>query len=276
MAGLVPRAALPDKARMRGLVALRSAAATILGVALPPRCPGCDAVVAADHRFCLRCWSTLDFLAGPACSRCAEPFSEPLEGECANCLADRPAFDRVRAAVLYGAVAQRVAVRLKHGNRPGTAQTMAQAMIRLLEHAPPGAVLVPVPLHRWRLWRRGYNQAALVARALSRLGRIDCELGLLRRHRSTPMLRALDRHRRAKAVAGAISAEPGARARLAGRPVLLIDDVLTTGATARACAKVLTRIGAPSVEVWCWARVPPDRDQGNERSLGASIALTEV
>ena len=237
--------------------AARFALARMLDFALPPRCPGCGAIVADPHRFCLDCWRSLTFLGEPCCRRCGLPFEYEGEGECGRCLAEPPPFDRLRAAVAYGEVSRQVALRLKYSGRPGLAGTLAHFMLRRLDggEGRDEPVLVPVPLHRWRIWKRGYNQAALIASALARRTGLPAELDLIRRTRATPPLKGLGRRERALAVRGAFKVPAEARARLAGRRVILVDDVYTSGATASACAKVLKRAGASSVDVLCWARV---------------------
>ncbi|MEI9851677.1 MAG: ComF family protein [Sphingomonas sp.] len=229
--------------------------ARLADLALPPRCPGCGEIVPADHRFCAECWGSLRFLGPPWCASCQAPFDfDRGEGAaCARCLADPPPFEGVRAAVAYGEVARDVAIKLKYGGRIACAATMAQAMARLM----PGdaGLLVPVPLHRWRIWGRGFNQAALIAAALSRATGVPADAHLLRRVKATPVLRGLGPGGRAKAVAGAFALGAGARERLKGKAVVLVDDVHTSGATARACARVLKRGGAASVILVCWARV---------------------
>ena len=224
-------------------------------LALPPRCPGCGDVVGADHRFCARCWGSLRFLGPPWCASCQTPF-EFDRGEgmvCAACMADPPPHDGVRAAVAYGEVARHVALKLKYGGRMAYAATMAEAMARLM----PGdaGLLVPVPLHRWRIWGRGFNQAALIATALSKASGVPADAHLLRRVKATPVLRGLGHRGRAKAVARAFALAPDARESLAGKTVVLVDDVHTSGATGQACARVLKRGGAARVILLCWARV---------------------
>ncbi len=232
----------------------------IAALALPPRCPGCAAVVAADHRFCATCWAGLTFVGPPWCAACALPFEHDRgpKALCGACLADPPAFTGARAAVAYGTVAKTVALRLKYAGRAAFAETAARLMLR---HMPePADLIVPVPLHRWRLWGRGYNQAALIADSLGRQRGASVDKRLLLRTRVTPVLRGLGGRGRAKAVAGAFSLAAEARERLAGRHVVLVDDVFTSGATASACARVLRRGGAASVTVLCWARVIDDHD----------------
>src|SRR6185295_14323631 len=129
----------------------------ILDFALPPRCPGCASITSEPHRFCLDCWSALTFLGPPCCARCALPFDygEGAEILCGNCLAQPPAYRRLRAAVAYGEIARTVALKLKYDGRPELAETIARLMQRHLD-AAGAPLLVPVPLHRWRIWRRGY------------------------------------------------------------------------------------------------------------------------
>lgn len=227
----------------------------LVALALPPRCPGCGEVVEADHRFCAACWGQLTLIAPPWCAACNLPFEfdRGWDAMCAACLAVPPAHDGVRAAVAYGPAARTLALKLKYGGRTAYAATAARLMARLMPE--DAELLVPVPLHRWRIWGRGFNQAALIARELSRLSGVPAELDLLRRVKATPVLRGLGARGRAKAVAGAFAMAPGARERVKGRAVVLVDDVHTSGATADACVRVLKRAGAARVTLLCWARV---------------------
>jgi ComF family protein len=243
--------------------AARAAGRRLLDFALPPRCPACGTITADPHRFCFACWRSLTFLGDPCCARCGLPFAyaEGAEAQCGRCLAEPPRFDRLRAAVAYGETARRVALKLKYGGRPGVAETLAALMLRHLGPAGEDALLVPVPLHRWRIWKRGYNQAALIAAALARAGGLAADPCLLERVRATPPLRGLGRRERALAVRAAFRVPAAARPRLAGRRIILVDDVFTSGATAGACAWALKRAGAGRVEVLCWARVVSETDK---------------
>jgi ComF family protein len=236
--------------------ALRFALRRAVDFALPPRCPGCGAITGEPHRFCLGCWRSLAFLGEPCCARCGLPFAFDGGDDalCGRCLAEPPPFDRLRAAVAYGDVSRQVALKLKYSGRPGLAGTLAHFMLRHVA-GEGDPLLVPVPLHRWRIWRRGYNQAALIASALARRTGLPAGLDLLVRTRATPPLRGLGRRERALAVRGAFRVADGARPRLAGRRIVLVDDVYTSGATASACARALRRAGAGRVEILCWARV---------------------
>jgi ComF family protein len=227
-----------------------------LDFALPPRCPGCGAVTADPHRFCLACWSDLAFLGDPCCARCALPFDYDAgpEAVCGGCLAHPPRFDRLRAAVAYGDIPRAVALKLKYGGRPGVAETMARFMARHVDGAAD-AILVPVPLHRWRIWRRGYNQAALIAAALARHTGQAARLDLVARIRRTPPLKEMSPRERRDALRGAFKVSADRKAEVKGRHIVLVDDVYTSGATANGCARALKRAGAARVDVVTWARV---------------------
>ncbi|HEY0148801.1 MAG TPA: ComF family protein [Allosphingosinicella sp.] len=242
----------------------RAALQLALDFALPPRCPACGVITVDPHQFCLPCWTSLVFLGDPCCACCGLPFEyDPGEGLCGRCIADPPRFDRLRAAVGYGEVARRVALKLKYSGRPGVAETLAALMVRHLHSAPSDALLVPVPLHRWRIWKRGYNQSALIAAALSRRTGLELAPDLLRRVKATPPLRGMGRRERAETVRGAFRVPSEAKERLRGRHLILVDDVYTSGATASACAKALKRAGAAEVEVLCWARVLREETGGD-------------
>ncbi|MGN6122553.1 MAG: double zinc ribbon domain-containing protein [Sphingomonas oligoaromativorans] len=244
---------------------LRSLRSAGLDFALPPRCPGCGAIVDGDHRFCVTCWQSLEFLGSPSCIRCAVPLPHDIgpDATCAACDRDPPIFDRAAAAVAYGEVARTVALRLKYGRRPGVALTMAGQMARLLGDLPPGACVGAVPLHRWRLWKRGYNQALLIARGVAEEAGLDCVPDLIERTRATPTLRGLGTRERRQAVRDAFRVPARHRQALAGRIELLGDDVFTSGATAEACARALKEAGAREVRLLCWARVL--REEGAAR-----------
>jgi ComF family protein len=235
----------------------RVAFRTIVDFALPPRCAGCGAVTDSPHRFCLACWQSLTFLGEPCCHRCGLPFEydSGAGAECGGCIADPPAFDSLRAAVAYGEVARKVALKLKYSGRPGVAETLGHFMQRHVNGLYSDAVIVPVPLHRWRIWNRGYNQSALIAASLARRTGISVEIDLIRRVKATPPLKGMGRRKRSLAVRGAFRMSPAGVKAVAGRNIILVDDIYTTGATANACAKLLKRSGAAEVNIICWARV---------------------
>ncbi len=225
----------------------------VVGLALPPRCPGCGEPVADDHRFCAACWSGLHLIAPPWCAGCNRPFDHDRGqgARCGGCIAQPPRHAGIRAAVAYGPVARRLALKLKYGGRIGIAATMAE---RIAPIVPYGLdLLVPVPLHRWRLWSRGFNQAGLIAAALHRRTGVAHDPFALVRRRRTDILRGLGNRGRKKAVAGAFVVPD--RSQVQGKAVGLVDDVYTSGATATACTRALLAAGATSVTILCWARV---------------------
>jgi len=225
----------------------------ILDFALPPRCSGCGVIVDELDSFCPDCWRQIEFLGPGGCVRCGIPLAATEAETCGACLARPPRLDRIRAAVAYGEISRQIAMRLKYGRKVALARTMSRYMKPLLGELSEDTVFVPVPLHRSRLWRRGFNQSAFVARELSRATGVPLCVDALRRIRATPPLKGMTNRQRRRTVAGAFRANRAAELR--GRTVVLVDDVLTTGSTANSCARVLKRAGAARVELVSWARV---------------------
>ncbi len=217
-------------------------------------------IVRDDGAFCGECWSRLDFLAGPGCAGCGLPFEidRGPDALCGECLAVPPAHDGVRAAVAYCDTARALVLKLKHGRRIGMARVIAGHLARLAAHEDD-PILIPVPLHRWRIWRRGFNQSALIADAVAKRTGHPVRSELIQRRRATPMLGGLGRDARSRTLRGAFTVPSDCRPALKGRTVLLVDDVYTSGATANACARTLKRAGAARVVVLCWARVLKQR-----------------
>jgi ComF family protein len=231
---------------------IETAARHVLDFALPPRCSGCGTIVCEVHSFCTDCWKSIAFLGNFGCSTCGLPLYATEQTTCGACLARTPRIDRTRAAVAYDQLSRGLAIRLKYGRKIAVARTMARYMAPLVSEEGD-RLLVPVPLHRTRLCSRGFNQSALVARELSRRLGIATDPLVLRRVRRTPPLKGMSPVQRRKTVAGAFRVRN--RAVIAGKTVILVDDVLTTGSTAESCARVLKRAGAARVELVSWARV---------------------
>lgn len=224
---------------------------------LPPACMACNEPVRKPRSLCGPCWSRLPAITGTCCTRCGIPL--PLEWQaethCLACVHEPPPFQHARAPYLYEGPARQLILQFKHG-RERWAEPLAIAMHRA---APgwlmPDRLLVPVPLHRWRLAARGYNQALVLARALAAFGPCEVAPDWLVRVKNTPGTQGLKRAQRQRNVVGAFRVRPQMAARLKGRHIILIDDVMTTGATAAACARVLRRAGAAQVDVLTYARV---------------------
>eukprot|EP01037_Dinobryon_pediforme_P009312 gene9312-9393_t len=244
-----------------------------LDLLLPPNCLTCDAPTDATGRFCAGCFGKIQFITAPFCRRCALPFAHAAEaaasGICVSCTAYPPLWSQARAALRYDAQSRRLILPLKHGDRVELAASLARMMTRagadLLEEAD---LLVPVPLHPSRLRSRRYNQSALLAREIARLSKVPARLDALVRLRMTQPLGDLSAEQRSRMVAHAFAPRRGAGASLKGRHILLIDDVMTSGATCTACTSALLASGAARVDVLTAARVPDPR-QEEERHLAA-------
>jgi len=236
----------------------------LLDILLPPNCLACDAPVERQGQFCLACFRKASFISAPLCRQCGVPLPHQAlagaGGNCSVCLAMPPFFTQARAALRYDAMSQRLILPFKHSDRTdagkGLALLMARAGARLLEEAD---FLVPVPLHKNRLRQRRYNQSALLAGALGRIAKRPVLRDALRRHRATLPLGKLGFSERRAELEGAITVHPARIGLLSGSRILLIDDVMTSGATANACALALLNAGADQVNVLTAARVPDPR-----------------
>lgn len=233
--------------------------ATGLGLVYPPTCPGCGAATAEPHALCATCWSGLHLIERPFCERLGTPFALDLgTGSLISprAIADPPVFERARAVAHYDGTARDLVHRLKYGDRLDLSHTMARMMTAagrdLLTDAD---LVVPVPLHVLRLWRRRFNQAALLARAIARQSGKPCDVRALNRVRATRPQVGLTRHQRSLNLQGAFRVSQAARMRIAGRRILLVDDVTTTGATGNAAARALLRAGATGVDLLTFATV---------------------
>ncbi|HEY3146882.1 MAG TPA: ComF family protein [Dongiaceae bacterium] len=238
--------------------ALRKSASWLLDAVLPPRCLKCGEIVADAGSLCGQCWQGLRFLGSPCCACCGLPFEFDM-GEnslCAACIADRPLYNRARAALTYDDASRDLILRFKHADRTDGAATFAGGMARAgAELVESADIIAAVPLHRWRLVRRRYNQAAILANAIGRMRGKLVIPDLLVRRRATPSQGHLGRSQRQRNVSGAFVLHPGRTQVTAGARILLIDDVLTTGATAEACVRTLRSAGAIAVDLLVLARV---------------------
>jgi ComF family protein len=240
---------------------LRRASGRVLDVLLPPRCLACEGEVAEQGTLCAACFTGLSPITAPFCAQCGVPFAHAERAAlCPRCETRPPAFATARAALRYDAGAKRLILPFKHADRTELAWPLARQMARAgAELLARADVIVPVPAHWRRLLGRRYDQAALLARALGRIADRPVAPDLLRRARRTPPLADKGAAERAITVQGAFALARDGAARVAGRRVLLVDDVVTSGATTEACALVLLEAGAAAVEVLAAARVPDPR-----------------
>lgn len=228
----------------------------------PPACLGCGSPVAGDAPLCGPCWRETPFITGTCCDTCGTPLPGDPDDHptlCDDCLHTARPWARGRAALLYRGNARRMVLGLKHGDRAEIERPAARWLARAgQELLTPDALLVPVPAHWLRLLARRYNQAALLAAALARHTGMQCCPDALIRRRRTPLLEGLGREARFRALAGAIAPHPRRRKLLARRDVVLIDDVMTSGATFAAATEACHAAGATKVCVLALARVAKD------------------
>lgn len=232
--------------------------APIVDLIYPPRCPLCGGSIAGQQGLCGACWSELRIPGEPSCAACQRPFGGGSVAEgalCAPCLAEPPRHDGIAAGTLYNPASRKLVLAFKHGRRIAMAPMLARLIAARLPPMEGDWLIIPVPLHRWRLWHRGYNQAALLAVQLARLTQATLVVDGLVRTKATPSLGGLGKKARARTLAGAIAIPPGKAALVKGARIILVDDVLTSGATSDACVKTLKKAGAEKVVVACFARV---------------------
>jgi ComF family protein len=240
----------------------KGAAEQALALVLPHRCPSCGVPVAQAATFCSACWPHLRFLTQPLCIRCGEPQEDHVLDSaspliCAPCLQAPPLWRQARAAFSYEGAARDALLAFKHHDHLEMAILFARHMVRVGADllAQPQAVLVPVPLNRWRLFKRTYNQAALLAQSMGRLTNVPVKLQALVRVRATPSQQGLSLEARARNVRRAFSVPLAMQKQVQARPVILVDDVVTTGATVTACTAALLKAGAAHVDILSATRV---------------------
>jgi ComF family protein len=228
----------------------------------PTRCLTCGHVVDGDFGLCGPCWRDTSFIGGTICDGCGVPLPGADAGDapkCDDCLEVIRPWAHGRAALLYKDTGRKLVLSLKHGDRQEVAHPAGLWMSTAVKGIiTDKTLIVPVPLHWQRMIKRRYNQSALLAKALGKQTELPCALDLLQRVRRTRSLDGLGRVERTEVVKGAIRVHPRRRHRLIGRPILLVDDVMTTGATLAACTRACLDAGSGPVCVVTLARVAKD------------------
>jgi ComF family protein len=238
--------------------ASRGAARASIALIYPPTCIACRGATGDAHTLCARCWGEVRFIERPYCERLGTPFAVDLGIQLLSpaAIAEPPVFERARAVARYDEVARGLVHRLKYGDRLELARALGGMMVRAgAELLADTDVIVPVPLHLWRLWRRRFNQAMALAGVISRTSAIPCDPSALARVKSTRPQVGLTKAQRGENLQGAFRVPVLSKPRIEGKRVLLVDDVLTTGATANAASRALLRGGAKAVDLLVFARV---------------------
>ncbi|MDR3493439.1 MAG: ComF family protein [Ancalomicrobiaceae bacterium] len=228
---------------------------------LPPVCAACGGPVADPEALCGTCWGALQFIERPYCERLGIPFGYDLGPGAlsAEAIASPPPFNRARAAVIYGGPARDLVHALKYHDRPELAAMLGRMMARAgREILGDADLLIPIPLHRWRLFTRKFNQSALLAQAVGRESGVKVDLDCLDRIKATRPQVGLSGRDRLENVRGAFGVASANRIRVAGRRIVLIDDAYTTGATIGAATRALQRAGVGNVDVLTFARATLD------------------
>jgi ComF family protein len=234
---------------------LRRIGRALIDGVLPPRCLSCGEIVDQPDALCGRCWGGITFFAPPWCVLCGLPFPHPMgeDAVCGNCAREPPTWHQARAVLRYDKNSRRLLLGFKHGDHTHSAAAFGQWMLRAGADVLTRAdLLVPVPLHWTRLFQRRYNQAALLAQAVHAAGGPEVAADWLVRRRRTPVQGYLGPAARERNVRGAFAMRR--RCSVAGKHVVVVDDVMTTGATVEECARVLRRAGALSISVLTLAR----------------------
>ncbi|MCA0418206.1 MAG: ComF family protein [Proteobacteria bacterium] len=245
----------------RARLTLRTGLRGLIGIVYPPTCIACQAATGEAQALCPACWRGIGFIERPYCERLGTPFPVDLGAGLLSpaAIADPPVFARARAVCRFEGTARELVHRLKYGDRVELSLTLGRMMAQAgRELAAEADLILPVPLHRTRLWRRRFNQAAALARTVSRETGLPLVTTALTRIRRTRQQVGLTRAQRADNLQGAFQVSAAARGLVEGRRVLLVDDVLTTGATVNAASRALLRAGASAVDVLTFARVVTD------------------
>lgn len=237
---------------------LRTGLQTALRMVYPPRCLACGGLVEQDNGLCASCFAETPFITGLVCDLCGIPLPGQSDAavHCDSCLSAARPWTQGRAALRYESVGRRLVLALKHGDRHDIVVTAADWMAQSLPRSlPDDTVVVPVPLHLTRLLRRRFNQSALLAQAVARRLGLDYMPDALNRTRRTESLNGKSRDARYSELSESITPNPRRLQQLCGRPVLLVDDVMTSGATVSVCATACHAAQSGDITVLVLARV---------------------
>ncbi|MCH2547752.1 MAG: ComF family protein [Alphaproteobacteria bacterium] len=243
------------------MILFRQISDIAINTLFPPRCASCGQMVATQGSLCGECWSAVDFITAPLCYRCGAAFEVDVgdHSECMVCIQTPPPFTAARAVFRYEGDSRRLITGYKYYDRTLATPMFARWLARAgADQLALCDMIVPVPLHPWRLIQRRYNQSALLAAGLGKLTGKKVVTDALRRTRYTPQQAGLTREERMENVRGAFAPSPRRLQQIEGKSVALIDDVLTTGATLNACAEALQNAGAKEIYVLVLARTTLD------------------
>lgn len=235
---------------------------SIIRAIYPPQCVACDAQTEGDFGLCSKCWRETQFIGGLVCAKCGTPLpgdSDDESVQCDDCMTIARPWDHGRSVLVYSGVGRRLVLALKHGDRTDLAPPLARWMAQKISNWPMlETVFVPVPLHWTRLVRRRYNQSALLAQEVAGVVQRPVIVDALLRPKRTAPLQGRSREARFEALADAIAPNPRRAAYLLGKSVVLVDDVMTSGATLAACTEACKKAGAMNVSTVTLARVVKD------------------
>ena len=240
------------------LAFLKSVFSAAADVVLPPLCFHCSEPLDQHGGLCSDCWSELNFIRMPQCVRCGYPFEFDMESDslCGACLKRTPSYDQARSALTYDDQSRSMVLSMKYSDRSEGLGSFSKWMTQVGQNMiTESDLIVPVPLHPRRLWKRRFNQSALMAEKIGRLNKRPVDSLSLRRHKATEIQGGLSRRERHLNVRGAFHVSSKAKQKLNGKTILLIDDVMTTGATVEACSRTLKNAGATKVNILTLARV---------------------